>query len=85
MPAPLCGPASQMIGPVIIGHRENLWPFFIRFERRQMMPKQLAAVLIETDAEQTAIMSRNWLINKIDKEAKQEFIGDYRRFLRGRI
>jgi hypothetical protein len=49
------------------------------------MLKQLAAVLIKTYVEQAAMIHRHGLINKIDKQAKQEFKGDYRRFLRGRI
>jgi hypothetical protein len=49
------------------------------------MSKQLDALMIETHVEQDAIIYRDWMINKIDKQAKQEFIGDYRRLLLGRI
>jgi hypothetical protein len=49
------------------------------------MSKRLDAVLMETYVEQDAIIHRNWLINKIDKQAKQEFMRDYRRRLPGRI
>jgi len=49
------------------------------------MSKQLDAVLIKMHFEYDAIFHRTWMINNIDKQTKQEFIGDYRRLLLGRI
>jgi len=49
------------------------------------MSKRLDAVLMETHVEQNAIIHRTWMIDKIDKQAKQELMRDYRRLLLGRI
>jgi hypothetical protein len=79
------GPAVHDDWPGYHRPQGNPVAFFISSERSRMMSKRLDAVLMETHVEQNAIIHRTWMINKIDKQAKQELMRDYRRLLLGRI